>query len=73
MAKNIAKVTAADFNGLTPEEIQNYIDIATEALVEVLTQQGMTAEEFHARRHQIVDEEQKVIESELDALNELGG
>ena len=66
-------VTAESFKGLSPEEIQAYIDIATEALVEILQQRGMTPEEFRARRHQIVQEEKAAIAKELDALNELGG
>lgn len=69
----MAKVTAADFKGLQPEEIQEYIDIATEALVEILQQRGMTAEQFRERRKQIVAEEKEAIAGELDALNELGG
>ncbi len=67
------KVTAQSFKGLSPEEIQEYIDIATEALVEILEQQGMTAEQFRERRHQIVAEEKEAIAEELDALNTLGG
>lgn len=60
-----------DFAKLTPEEIQDYIDIATEALVEILGQQGMTAEQFRERRHQIVEEEKRIIADELS--NTLGG
>lgn len=56
------------FKGLGPEEIQEYIDIATEALVEVLNERGLTAEEFHARRKQIVSEEQTAITEELKKL-----
>lgn len=71
MAKKATKqVTKEDFAGKTPEEIQEYIDIATEALVEILQERGMTAEEFHARRKQIVGEEQKAISEELSKLEE---
>lgn len=64
MAKNVA-VSKQSFQKLSPEEIQDYIDIATEALVEVLNERGLSADEFHAQRKQIVSEEQAAITEEL--------
>lgn len=63
-------VSKETFRGLTPEEIQDYIDIATEALVEILNQRGMTAEQFREHRKGIVIEEQEFIESERRKLAE---
>lgn len=69
MANNAA-VSKQSFQKLTPEEIQDYIDIATEVLVEILQQRGLTAEEFRARRKQITAEEQNAITEELKGLGE---
>lgn len=63
-------MTKEDFKKLTPEEIQDYIDIATEALIEILQQRGMTADESRARRKQIVAEEQTAIAAEREKLDE---
>lgn len=59
----------AQFNGLTPEEIQDYIDIATEALVEILTERGMTVDQFRARRKQITSDEKDAIAAEREKLD----
>lgn len=65
MAEQFTKESLA---GRTPEEIQDFIEIAEEFLVEILQQRGLTAEEFRARRKQIIAAEHEEIAAEREKL-----
>jgi hypothetical protein len=49
----------------TAEEIQAYIDIATEFLTDVLATRGWTAEQWNLFRKGIINSEKEFIQSEI--------
>lgn len=51
--------------GYSPEELQEYINIATEFLVELLSQRGFTVEQLRERRKQITSAEIEFIDAEI--------
>ncbi|MGE0133054.1 MAG: hypothetical protein AB7U82_33675 [Blastocatellales bacterium] len=53
----------------TPEELQEFIEIAEEFLVEILQQRGLTVDELRERRKQIVTEEKAEIAAEREKLD----
>lgn len=63
-----AKQVKSQLKGLDPAEIQEWVNIAIEFLVEVTSQRGMTGDELRARRKQIFAQENAVIQAELDSL-----
>ena len=64
----LTKLISEDFLKRTPEEILEYIQIAEEALVEILSQRGMTVEEFRERRKQIIAAEREAIAAKREAI-----
>lgn len=55
----------ANFTGYSVEEIQEYINIATELVVDLLRLRGATSEELHAFRKQVIDSELAFIDAEI--------
>lgn len=65
-----SKAEAARLRSLNPAEIQEYINIALEALAETVSRLGMTTDELRAARKALVQKELADIEAELEELDE---